>query len=222
MNADTTHTIAASGGVQQLVPQGSGEIAMTPDREVLCVHRGNEPYDDMFDGRPYRIMPGFFMTQYGAALHFKTRAVVPGTRNPETRSETSFIAIIGAVELRADGSFKVLKPVDDKVEWSEFTAEERAVYANKQEALDRDNMVNPIDSAVTIVRTNEALAGRAGGRARTGRIGSGKGGNRGGRGTQVEVTDDNLMTPIPPEDNTSVRESRLAAAQAASEGHKVD
>jgi hypothetical protein len=221
-----THSIAASQGVQQLVPQGSGEIALTPDREVLCVHRGDEPYEDMFDGRPYKIQPGFFMTQYGAALHFKARAVVPGTRNPETRREASFIAIVGAVELKPDGTFRVLKAVDDAVEWTPFTAEERHDYEGKLEALDRDGMVNPIDSDVTIVSTNEALAGR-GGRdkpARPSRIagakGSGKGGR--GRGTQIETTDAEVLTPIPPEENSVVREARTAAAQAAAEGHRSE
>lgn len=214
-----THTIAADQGVQELVPQGSGEIALTPDREVLCVHRGDEPYEDMFDGRPYKIAPGFFKTQYGAARHFKERAVVPGTRNPETRYQASFIAIIGVVELRPDGTFTVLKAVDDPAEWTLFTEEERAEYRDAVEALDRGGMLNPIDAEVTIVATNKIRQGQKPSRIKGGAASGARGR---GRAVDQEVTDPALMTPIPPEDNDVVREAQSAARQAAREGHKVE
>lgn len=218
-----THTIAANLGVQELVPQGSGQIALTPDREVLCVHRGDEPYEDMFDGRPYKIAPGFFRTQYGAAVHFKERAVVPGTRNPETRYQASFIAIIGVVELRPDSTFTVLKAVDDPAEWTPFTAEERGEYKDAVEALDRDGMVNPIDAEVMIMSTNKVRQGQ-----KPSRLKGGAGANAAaavrsrGRATRVEVTDPSILQPIPAEENEVVREAQRDARQAAAEGHKVD
>lgn len=223
MQERITHSIAGGSDVQQLVPQGSGEIAMTPDREVLCVHRGSEPYEDMFDGKPYVIQPGFFMTQLGAAQHFKARAVVPGTRNPETRYEASFIAIIGAVELRSDGTFKVLKPVDPPAEWTRFTDEERAEYEGKGEALDRESMVNPIDADVTIVPTSRVRAGK-GTKEKVSRLKGGEGSSGGGRRrvTQQEATDPALMRPIPPEENEVLREAQAAARQAEREGHKAE
>jgi hypothetical protein len=73
--------------------------------------------------RHYTIQPGFFTTDYGAALHFKARAVVPGSRNPETNFQASFIAIIGVAAPTKDG-LKVLKPVDDPLQWEPFTDEE--------------------------------------------------------------------------------------------------
>lgn len=221
MQERMTHSIAGGSDVQQLVPQGSGEIAMTPDREVLCVHRGDEPYEDMFDGKPYKIQPGFFMTQLGAAQHFKARAVVPGTRNPETRFEASFIAIVGAVELKGDGTFRVLKAVDPPSEWTEFTEEERAEYKGKGEALDRESMVNPIDADVTIVSTSRVRAGK--GTKGVSRLKGGEGAGSGGRrrGTEQTVTDERLRQPIPPEENTVLREAQDAARQAAREGHKA-
>lgn len=219
MDTPKTHTIAANLGVQELVPQGSGQIALTPDREVLCVHRGDTPYEDMFDGRPYKIAPGFFRTQYGAAVHFKERAVVPGTRNPETRYQASFIAIIGVVELRPDGTFTVLKAVDDPAEWTPFTEEERAEYQDAVEALDRGGMLNPIDAEVTIVATNKIRQGQKPSRIRGG---AGSGATGRGRSTRIETTDEKLMTPIPPEDNEVVREAQRDARQAAREGHKVE
>lgn len=216
---DKTHTIAADQGVQELVPQGSGAIALTPEQEVLCVHRGDEPYEDMFDGRPYAIKPGFFRTQYGAARHFKDRAVVPGTRNPETRYQASFIAIIGVVELNPDGTFKVLRAVDDPSEWTRFTEEERAEYKDAVEALDRQGMVNPIDAEVTIMSTSGVRAGQ-----KPSRLKGGAGQRPSGRSrvVQQESTDPALMRPIPAEENTVVQEAQRDARQARAEGHTVD
>jgi hypothetical protein len=136
---DQTHTLPAVD-VQQLAPQGSGEVALTPETRVLCIHRGRNrtedgrswwsgpraaasractrsgagvayegDYTDTFDSRHYIIGPGYFEVELAAAVHFKDRAVVPGSRNPETNFQASFIAIIGVVASTGVG-YKVVKP----------------------------------------------------------------------------------------------------------------
>jgi hypothetical protein len=68
-------------------------------------------YTDTFDSRHYIVAPGYFEVELAAATHFKDRAVVPGSRNPETNFQASFIAIIGVVAPTGTG-FTVLKAID--------------------------------------------------------------------------------------------------------------
>lgn len=214
------HTLHPDVEIQQLVPQrGSRDVQLSPESEVLCINRGTQPLEDMWDSIPFKIPPGYFKTTYAAARHFRDRAVVPGSRNPETHQQTSFIAIIGIVDY-VQGGFKVVKPVDDPSEWESFSAAERAEYEDEPEALDRAGMVNPIDRDVTIVSTSSAVAGRP---TAPSRIKGGKGRPEGriSRAPQVEVTDPAVLQPIPPEDNPVVREARAASAQASAEGHKT-
>jgi hypothetical protein len=112
--------------VQQLTRQGVDTIVITPDTQVLCLHRGRRQtedgkpvyhanasgnrrtgwreqyfagdYKDTYDGNHYVVAPGYFTAPYGAAKHFQERAVVPGSRNPETQGQRSFIAIVGVVQ----------------------------------------------------------------------------------------------------------------------------
>lgn len=140
------------GEVQELKPQSSGALVITPETIVLCVNRGREPLEDTFDSRHYIIQPGYFSVQLGAARHFKDRAVVPGSRNPETRFQASFISIIGVVQPVKDG-FKVTHPIDDVVQWDPFTDDECREYGHAVEALDRASMVDPIDGDVTLQHT---------------------------------------------------------------------
>lgn len=230
----TTHTLPAGLAVQQLVPNtGTRQVQLTPDRDVLCVHRGDEDYEDMFDSRPYRIAPGFFMTTYGAAQHFRARSVVPGSRNPETSQQTSFVAIIGIVELHADGTFTVLQAVDHPREWTLFTAEERAEYSGALEGLDRAGMIDPIDRDVVIAPVSGVLQGQtptqAASRIRGGNVNikGGKPGARARAGVAQRIEGDEakaaeFLRPIPPEDNPVVREAHADARQAAAEGHKPE
>lgn len=222
------HTLHPDVEIQQLVPQrGTRDVQLSPESEVLCINRGAAPLEDMWDSIPFLIPPGYFKTTYAAARHFRDRAVVPGSRNPETHRQTSFIAIIGIVDYVQDG-FKVVKPVDDPSEWEVFNASERAEYEDEPEALDRDGMVNPIDRDVQIVSTSSVVAGRPGNK--NSRIKGGKGtvntrpaggsGIGAGMKTDVQVTDPSIFQPIPAEDNPVVREARSATAQAAAEGHK--
>lgn len=136
--------------VQQLRAAVSEDVKIGPETEVLCVHRGRETLEDMFDSRNYTINPGHFFAPYGAAKHFKDRAVVPGSRNPESRSQVSFITIIGKVTMTESG-LRVDKQVDEPVDWDPFTDEECQQYGMAFEALDRSAMVDPIEKAVTVL-----------------------------------------------------------------------
>lgn len=230
--------------VQQLVRQGIHEVQLTHETPVLCIHRGRrntvggdpvhhesaarhrdgerEPYfegdyKDTYDGNHYIIAPGYFMAPYGAALHFQRRAVVPGSRNPETGFQASFIAIIGVVEGQPGGGFKVLKAVDDQVDWAPFTPEECAQYEVAFEAIDREAMVAPIEKHVELRNVSETLAG---GRQGTSRVkgGGGKASAKRGRGPQIEATDDSILTPLAPQDNASVREAQEGRGAQGSRG----
>lgn len=206
-----THSIKGGSEVQQLVPnRGTAAIALTPERDVLCLNRDDKPFEDMFDSVPFRIEPGFFMTSYGAALHFRARAVVPGSRNPETQHQVSFIAIVGVVEFQPQGGFKVLKAVDRPEEWTPFTEAERAEYADQSEALNRAEMTNAIEPDVHLVPVNR-LANSAGSRIKGG-------GKAAGKRRGPEATDPEVLTPIPPEDNPTVR--GIAADRAAAAGDR--
>lgn len=230
----TRHTLPGGQAVQQLVPNtGTRQVHLTPERDVLCLHRGDEPYEDMFDGRPYRIEPGFFMTTYGAAQHFRSRSVVPGSRNPETSFQASFIVIIGIVELHANGSFDVLQAVDAPGEWTKFTEAEQAQYHDAVEALDRDAMVSPIDRDVIVAPVAGVSQGQrpgvAASRVRGGGTTSTRPGGSTKRGTArvaqaVEAPDEaaaaEFMHPIPAEDNPVVREAQAATRDAIAEGHR--
>jgi hypothetical protein len=229
--------------VQQLVPQGSDEVALTPDTRVLCIHRGRnrtedgrlvvksprrgEPrlhvvrergvayegdYQDTYDSRHYVIAPGYFEVELGAATHFKDRAVVPGSRNPETNFQASFIAIIGVVQPTADG-FKVRKPIDQREDWEPFTDEECKQYEVAFEALDRANMDDPIDRDVVVTTPASMEAGRTPSRVKGG---TGAGRRSPGR-VDREVTDPSITQAIPADQNSTVRDiatDRVASANA--------
>lgn len=198
------------GEVQDLKPVDSGAIALTPDTIVLCRNRGRETYVDKFDSRDYQIGPGSFTAPYGAALHFKRRAVVPGSRNPETGFQASFITIIGVVHPKPGGGLKVVRPIDDAVEWDPFTDDECREYGHAVEALDRASMVDPIDSDVTLVPTrgqaNEDAKEKAASRIRQG------GGAGRGKGTRIEGSGKDQLRPGRTDDNEATRSIRSANA----------
>lgn len=224
MTDQATHRLPAGLEIQQLLPQrGTREIELNAEREVLCIHRGTEPYDDMFNSVPFRILPGYFTVAYGAAKHFRDRAVVPGSRNPETHRQTSFLAIIGVVEIHSDGTFTVLRAVDHPDEWARFTVAEQAEYTGAVEALDRAGMVNAIVPAEELVI--ESVSGRKGGPPAPGkgsRIKGGSAATPGRRGaTALEATDPALLQAIPAEHNSVLQEAQQNARLAEAEGHKA-
>lgn len=220
---DTRHNLKPDQAVQSLVPDvGTRDEKIGPDTEVLCLHRGDEVLEDMFDSRPYRIAPGWFKTTAAVARHFKARAVVPGSRDPVSGKQASYITIIGTVDFETDGSFRVRTPVDKPEEWSKFTAAELAEIGDAREALDPGSVAGH----TTIVDTSSALSGKPqqGGSSRV----KGGGGGSGGRGVtklKAETNDGRqeapaVMAPIPPDENAVVQEARAATAQAAAEGHR--
>lgn len=242
-------TILDVANVRHLVREGVHEVHITPETPVLCIHRGRrlqadgkpvyhgnaarhrdgdrEPffegdYKDTYDGNHYIIEPGYFSAPYGAALHFQRRAVVPGSRNPETGFQASFIAIIGVVDAQPGGGFKVLKAVDDQADWAPFTDDECAQYEVAFEALDRDAMTAPIDRKVVLRNVSETVAGGKRGSASRVKGAQPAAGARGrGRGPQQEVTDEKIRQPIPPEENSSVREAQQGRAAAAGAPEKA-
>jgi hypothetical protein len=256
-----SHYLDGDRAVQHLSPLGSGEIVLTADTVVLCVHRGRnrldaegrlvrqagqpkrrgddpdqEPgvrmeriayegdYCDTYDSKHYIIGPGYFTTTLGCALHFKARAVVPGSRNPDTNSETSFLAILGVATPHAGGQ-KIVKRVDDVEEWEPFNDDECAEYGMAVEALDRRHMVDPIVTAaeLQVVDTTAALAGgkepvrksRVSGGGNSGGRASGAG--KGGKATRIEVTDNGILDPVDARDHAALREMASDAVAAASE-----
>lgn len=245
----TDSPLLPAAAVQQLVPQGSAEVLLTPETRVLCIHRGRnrtqdgqlvvvsprrgeprlaatrEPgiayegdYTDTYDSRHYIIAPGYFEVELGAAVHFKERAVVPGSRNPETNFQASFIAIIGVVSPTGSG-YKVVKAIDPKEDWDPFSDEDCATYEIAFEALDRAGMDHPIDRDVVLASASSVMAGRPDKPASRVKGGTAARGTRGR--TEIEVTDPSILQPIPPEQNSTVRQiasDRVAAASGKVEG----
>lgn len=198
------------GEVQDLRPQTSGNTLLTPETKVLCINRGREVLHDTFDSRHYAIEPGYFSTEYGAAKHFQARAVVPGSRNPETAFQASFIAIVGVVVPSSDG-FRVVRKVDDEVQWDPFTDAECREYGHAIEALDREAMVDPIDPAVDLksLHGSRVPADKGGSRVKGGGDGRAK------RATQIAGDGaDALKTKNKPGENDATRAIREARGRA--------
>jgi hypothetical protein len=172
-------------------------------------------------------MPGYFSAPYGAALHFKQRAVVPGSRNPETNSEASFLTILGVAE-PTTGGLRIVRRVDDLEDWEPFSDDECREYGMSVEALDRRHMIDPIVPADQVVVT-DALTTGAGGKppakqpGKPSRVsggqttGKGPGAARGGRATQIETTASSVLEPVDPAEHAGLAEMRSDAAAAASE-----
>jgi hypothetical protein len=132
-----------------------GQSKLTPTSRVLCINRGQKPLTDQFDGNHITIPAGYFETEFGAALHFQRRLIVPGTRNLEVGGFVSWIGILGSV----DGKIKH----DDEHNCEPFSDEELLAFGERIEAIDRGD-----DARVKVVRTSAARAGFIGGGARKG------------------------------------------------------
>lgn len=69
-------------------------VATTP---VVVINRGVDTLVRKYDGYDWPLRPhteGLIRIPYGAALHFQKHATVPGTRDPITGSEVSYIGIV--------------------------------------------------------------------------------------------------------------------------------
>lgn len=86
--------------VASLLIQRMNETSLKPDSPVIVINRGRKPLEMTFDGNHIPIPVGYFETEYGAALHFKDRAVVPGTRNLEVGGFISWFSILGSSDGR--------------------------------------------------------------------------------------------------------------------------
>ncbi len=140
--------------VVNLVPEGGSGVGLTANTVVRCINRGRAPLKDKFDGRDYVIPPGYFTVRYGAARHFQTRLVVPGTRNPEIGTEQSFIGIVQNEETgeRVDDDFLCVPLTDEECE--------RAGQA--VEAIDRAALSDPADRDVRAVKAGAGQPNRRG------------------------------------------------------------
>lgn len=135
--------------VANLIAEGANAIVLTPTSRVICINRGRKPLFEMFDARPCEIPPGYFKVEYGAAKHFQTRLIVPGTRNIEVGGYVSYIGILGS----EDGQIKV----DDASLCQPFTDEELQTFGVKVEGLDR-TALEGVARDVTVIKTATARA----------------------------------------------------------------
>lgn len=131
-----------------LVPESQeGLKAITPETPVLCMNRSKRELRDTFDSQHYRIPPGptKFWVPYGAALHFKTRLIVRGTRRGPTDFE-SHICILG---------------IDDPAECEMFDAAAEAEIEARPEGLDR-SALDPSRQNAQVLDVGTVRAGVAG------------------------------------------------------------
>lgn len=115
---------------------------------MTCINRGSEPYIDKCDGRDYIVPPGYFEVEYEVADHFRLRSVVPGSRDPLTGAQESFIAIIG---------------IDPPERCVPFSADAEAQYAQQVEAIDRTVVEQEQGGKGVVVPTGRARARTAAG-----------------------------------------------------------
>lgn len=112
--------------VHQFAPDHLKGVELTPEAIVVIINRHpSKPYRDKFDGINYTI-PGGEVGEitYAAAMHFRERSVVPGSRNPATHKEDHFIAILN---------------IDPVERCQPFTDEQAALFDALPEAIDRSD-----------------------------------------------------------------------------------
>jgi hypothetical protein len=144
-----------------LTPATEKQFQLLPETPVYVVNRGHEVLERKFDGLDYKLHPhtvGHMQMPYGAALHFQKHTTVPGTRDPESGAEQSYLGILG---------------VDPLEMCTPFTPEECARFGIRTEALARDD-----EDEVRAVPVNKAIA--------TGKIPTGRG--KAGRSKGVAFT----------------------------------
>lgn len=208
------HTLDAEkvGTIRNLQPESSGEVQLKPDTKVLVVNRGRETLFDTYDSKHYTIPPGFFEIEYGAAVHFKNRGVVPGSRNPETNFQASFFAIVGVYVPKVDGGFLVIRPVDHPHEWDPFTDAECQQYEHALETIDRGAMVDPIESVDEVQVKAIRGAGNAG-VIPASRVKGGGGPSRSRKQTQISGDATGLLArKNAPGTNEAIRDIRADTA----------
>lgn len=136
--------------VANLLVERMNETTLRPDSPVLCLNRGRRVLQVTYDGNHIQIPPGYFRTEYAAALHMAKHLIVPGTRNIEVGGHVSWIAVLGS----DDGRVAV-----DPVEWCQpFSDEDLATYGEAIEAIDRKALSDPSARDVEVIKTGVAAA----------------------------------------------------------------
>jgi len=133
--------------VNTVVPKDLRAQELGPKTMVTCINRGSEPYIDKCDGRDYVVPPGLFEVEYEVADHFRLRSVVPGSRDPVSGAQDTFIAILG------------LDPPEKCVP---FNQDEEAAFSASVEAIDRAVIEEEQGTKAVVVPTSRARARSAG------------------------------------------------------------
>lgn len=171
------------------------ETTVKPNTPVICLNRGRKPLLDTWDGVHVPIPVGWFKTEYGAALHFQRRLIVPGTRNVEVGGFISWIAIRGTEDGR--------RIIDSDEVCQPFTDEELQNFGESSEGIDRSGLA-PMEK----VRVSQARASARGQGA----------GIRPVIGTDQQASDAAREAADHVFDPAGQSEARAAEAEAAAEG----
>jgi hypothetical protein len=135
--------LPAHATVNAVVPKDLKAPELGPKTMVTCINRGSDPYLDKCDGRDYVVPPGLFEVEYEVADHFRLRSVVPGSRDPVSGAQDTFIAILG------------LDPPEKCVP---FNQADQQHYKTSVEAIDRDVIEQEQGGKAVVVATSRARA----------------------------------------------------------------
>jgi len=134
--------------VTNVVPSDLKAQELGPKTRVICINRSSEPYIDKCDARDYVVPPGYFEVEYEVAEHFRLRSVVPGSRDPVTGAQETYIAIVG---------------IDPPERCVPFSHEDQEVFSQSVEAIDRGAVEQEQGGKGVVVPTARARARTAGG-----------------------------------------------------------
>lgn len=136
---------------QRLLVARLEETTLKPDTPVLCCNRGRKPLQVTFDGNHLVLPVGYFITEYGAALHMQKALIVPGTRNLEVGGFVSWISILG----KEDGTYGV----DPESTHEPFTDEELQAFGESIEGLARDGRGELVAVSTSFARSRSRNQG---------------------------------------------------------------
>ena len=139
---------------RMLFPGGATSHQKQADTQVWVLNRGGGVYEDMFDSQMYQIPEGKWVIPYAAAVHFRNRAVVPGTRGGYqvqglAPKQMSRIAILRPVDWD--------EPLDRPENMVPFTAEQLERMYGAVEALNRASFDSPAAKHVRAIKTEDGL-----------------------------------------------------------------
>ena len=118
--------------VEDINPEAKPQ-ELTATTPVVIINRGFDTLVRKYDGFDWPLRPhteGLIRVPYGAAVHFQKHGTVPGSRDPVTGTEASFIGIIRNATTGA---------AIDPAEFCEpFTPEQCAAFGLHIEAIARE------------------------------------------------------------------------------------